>query len=242
MTHGPSHVAVALLALAGTACGCSLESLNQERSCVIDDASLPKAWFVGDPAADADEPVFTLTITVTEAIIAGDKVAGFVGAAASTQVSAKTSESLLTFRDVAEGDAVAAFNILRHQASACAVPYNPNMPVDAPPSPPQPPWQECGWFRIDWSTNLAGAEFYAFDAATAAGYPDASEYQSIAFYPPNNLDYDLEGGELTFRTAAFVGWHDIDENTKGCVFDFPDAAPEDPCPIVELHLAFELRR
>ncbi len=238
MTHGPSHVAVAFLALAGTACG---NSLKQERSCVIDDASLPKAWFVADPAADTDQPVFTLTIRVTEATFAGDTVAAFVGAAASTQVSAKISESLLTFREVAEGEAVAAFNILRHQASACAEPYNPSMPVDGPPARPQPPWQERGWFRIDWSTDLAGAEFYAFDAATAAGYPNAVDYHALSVYPPD-LGYDLESGQLAFRTGAFVTWHDIDEETKGCIFDFPDAIPDSPCPMGELRLAYELSR
>ncbi|MEQ9318969.1 MAG: hypothetical protein RIF41_07395, partial [Polyangiaceae bacterium] len=108
-------------------------------------------------------------------------------------------------------------------------------------SPPQPPWHERAWFRVDWSTDAAGDEVYAFDEASTFGYPNAAKYHALTVHPPN-LDHDLERGVLSFRAATLVTWNEVDDGTKPCAFDLPHVAPEGPCPKGELRLAYELSR
>jgi hypothetical protein len=229
-------VAAVSLALLASACD---DTVTKARSCEIDDEALPKAWFVGEAGADA--PEFSLTITVTEANFAGGETSSFVGAVATTQVTAEISESWLTFREAGGGEVVSGFQISRHRTSDCVVPYDPTDPVDAPRPPPEPPWEERPWLRVDWSTDPFGAAFYAFDMASAAGYANAAEYAAINVYPANS-SHDLDAGYLTFRTGTFVAWHDIDASTKGCALDLPDAAPGVACSTGELRLAYALRR
>jgi len=234
--HALSGMAALSLALLVSACGSSVE---RSPSCEIDDEVLPKEWFVGQPGAEP--PELSLTRTVTEATFAGDEASAFVGASASTDVTAEITESSLLLHDAHDGEVVSAFVIYRHGTSNCAELYDPNAPIEFQlPSKPEPPWEDQPWFRLDWSRDVE-VKGYAFDAASAAGYPDAARYEPLNASPPS-FAYDLAAGYLAFDVGAFVAWNDIDEATKGCAFDLPDVAPEAPCPTGQLRLAYELHR
>lgn len=220
-----------------SACGGSVETTE---TCPSDRLTYPKAWFVGDPVETGDEPELELTITISDTWLQPPLTTTLEGARASMVVTAQVTEDVLILRDQG-GEVRSAFKIQSHRASACGP-----SPWDYQGEEPypvyedwRPPWFDRPWFRLDLSADLAPS--YAFDAATANGYPDAVEYHPIEYYVEGVAD-DLADDRLAFDNRAYVTWNDIDEATPGCAFDIPDATSETGCPSFEIALQYELRR
>jgi hypothetical protein len=93
---------------------------------------------------------------------------------------------------------------------------------------------------VDWARNLA--EPPRFDAATAAGHPEAATYEPVAYYPDGGVEIDTNQGFVAVTRNTFVSWGELDDGTPGCAYDMPSLEPGAECPPVLLTLRHDLRR
>jgi hypothetical protein len=207
--------------------------------CELDERLVDKRWLVGDLASSDDDPRFRATVSVVSVQLDGPHQPGFIGATAKLDVRFEIGNSLLVARaiDDAQADPLAIFGILNHRDTAC---YVPDDPSGIQSSPQVLPWYERPWFRIDWGMNLS-EKGYRFDAASAAGHPDAARLTPIADYDPT-LEPKLNDGALVTFTSLWVEWKPIDDQTPGCSFDLPSLEPDAECPVMAVKLRHEFRR
>jgi hypothetical protein len=213
-------------------------------SCEQDPRLFDKQWLVGGLDTSDDDPTFSVTITLTDVAVQGE---GFPEPAFSREPGVFqarfeiTREWLLASPVDAPAsrprDALAAFPIRQHVQSSCRRPY----PVTGV-GPERLPWEERRWLYVDWARDGARAAcvFHRFDAAWAAGYPNAARCEPLE----RKFAYELspDEGTLVTRSRVFIAWRKIDDDTPGCIFDFPDLLPGTQCPHVEVDLRYEFRK
>jgi hypothetical protein len=217
-------------------CGAVVEDAEP---CELDERLVDKRWLVGDLASSDDDPLFRATVSVVSVELDGPHQPGFIGATAELDVRFEIDNTHLVARaiDDAQVDPLAVFPILNHRDSACYFPYDPSGMYQPPQ---QLPWYERPWFRGEWGMNLS-EKGYRFDAAAAAGHPDAARLTPVGNYDPAREPHLVDGVLVTF-TKIWVEWRPIDDQTPGCSFDLPSLEPGAACPVMLVELRHEFRR
>jgi hypothetical protein len=225
-----------LVALVCVSAGCN-GAEDQGSDCRVEERASAKEHFVGDGQV---LPRFTATFTLLDAAFSTSTNQPVLSTEPQSyrDVEFEIAEDLIVARG-SGGTPLAGFRIASHREDDCKQPYC--FEVECARDDPSSLWHDRGWFVVEWSRNEVG-DGHRFDAATAAGYPDAVAYEPLSYFDEGSqVKFDEHGGSIP-RLKVFIVWTELQDGTPGCAFDVPDFDASADCPVGEITYRLDFER